>query len=262
MKTLVLYSGSARTISETWANQLFWLYRQLPKPVTVVASVVDDPQAPDMDMLFTHLPQQVERMEVERVEQPDIPEPPIPCKRHSGYPPARPQGILKQLWHFNRVWEFAGETVGHDFDLFVRIRPDIAFLRFKMPEVGFPTKELWSHPSGTPVLAATGATSVPANMFWGCYWAKWGGVNDRFALMGRMAAEAFFTAFTEREAMFKEWCPLQPETFLGYALERKGITVDDTMTAEFIMPRLPGHKDGAFATCDISTIDVRDACRR
>lgn len=254
MKTCVLYSGSARTISETWANQLFWLFRVLPKPVTVVASVVDDPQAPDMDMLFQQLPKDVD-WHFEKVVQPTIPEPPIPCKWHSGYPPARPQGILKQLWHLNRVWEFAGETVGHDFDLFVRIRPDIAFLRFKMPEV----EGGWLVQEDGVRYASPG---VNPNMFWGCYWSKWGGVNDRFALMGRKAAEAFFTAFNEREAMFKEWCPLQPETMLGYALERKGITVDDTMTAEFIIPRLPGHKDGAFTSCDCSVIDIRDACRR
>lgn len=222
MRTAVIYSGQARTFKQVAKNQYFNVLRKLPNP-TIFVSIAADEQAEDMRILEGYFPGKVI---MEKVSQPAFIMEPFSmggdmagnAPWHAGYPPStHAQGILKQLWSLGRAWNFVEEQDSSSFDLYVRIRPDLAFHRFDAPS--------WQ---SNPHLALTP------------WWARWGGVNDRFAYLGHQAAQAYFGTFQARQAMFDEGCPLHPETMVNYSMQRQGITVSHTLAAEFTTVRLDG----------------------
>lgn len=219
--TAVIYTGQARTFAHCFKSQYFQVLRKLSNP-TFFVSVADDEDADSMRLLESRFPP--DKVHYEKVKQPEFIPPPWTHANgdlagnsafHASYPPsADDQGILKQLWALARGWEFLKEQANPlDFDYFLRIRPDLAFHRFEFDWY------IGQHIALTP------------------WWARWGGVNDRVAVLGRIAAEAYFTAFNERQAMFDEGCPLHPETLINYALERKGCNVCHTLPTEFTTVR-------------------------
>lgn len=234
MKTLILYSGQARTVKDVWANHFFWLHNQVPNP-TVVCSVEDNANADDM----LCLQRKGVPFIMEKHHQPTIGEPEPRCRWHAGYPTSSsPQAILKQLWALDRVWDYAQTVVNlDDFDIFVRVRPDLSFLRVEMPAL--------------PVFDC----HTPR-------WSKWGGINDRFAVMGRKAAEAYFGCFRARDALWADYCPLHPETMMGYHLRKSKIPIYDNLRVEFttIRPADTRHALSYQQNCDVTTVDVMDAC--
>jgi hypothetical protein len=74
------------------------------------------------------------------------------------------------------------------------------------------------------------------------WWGTYGGINDRFSLLGRTAADAFFSIYDLLPKMLEEGAPFHPETLAGYALRRAGCVIDDTLDAEFAFRR----RDGTF----------------
>ena len=134
MRTAVIYSGQARTFAQTFPNQYWHLLRRLPSP-TFFVSVANDAQAVSMNLLRDRF----DHVHLEVVDQPQIPEPPPDPKWLAMYPPSSsPQAILRQLWSLNRAWHFFQENADEEvFDLVVRIRPDLAFARFEMPDLTF-----------------------------------------------------------------------------------------------------------------------------
>lgn len=237
MKTAVIYSGQARTFSEVFANQWWHVLRKLPDPHFFV-SVENDDRAESMTRLWEKFDPAVVHMEV--VEQPQIPEPPADPKWLAVYPPsASPQAILRQFWSLNRAWSFFRETCAAraypEFHLVLRIRPDLAFARFEMP-----------------VIRAMHA--------WSCltpWWARWGGVNDRVALMGITAARNYFTTFDSLKPLLALGAPLHPETLLAASLEIAEIPLNPTLATEFITVRT----DGTTVAASISAIDYAEYAR-
>ncbi len=218
MNTLIIYSGGARSFKQVWANHAFWFWRRCKNP-TFVVSVSDDEQAEDMRLIQHAYPDAP--FFFEKVVQPPIPEPPCPilCDWHNvNLTNATPQAILRQFWALERAWTFAKEsTKGATFDVVVRIRPDIAFFRLgkvPMPEV---------NECLTP---------------WFC---RFGGVNDRFAVMHPSVADTYFGTFSARQSLWDEYCPLHSETMLGFQLSKSGVTTPHSIEGEFGIVRMTGE---------------------
>jgi len=235
MTTAVIYSGQARTFAQTFPNQWFHVLRKLENPVFFV-SVADDPQADDMLRLLERFPEN--RVFFEKVKQPKLPEPPPDPQWLAMYPPsATPQAILRQLWALERAWKFSclvsDEKKLTTPDMVIRIRPDLAFARFEMPRQVDP---------------------------WRCYtpwWARWGGINDRLAVMGLSAAHLYFRTFSSVDALMHLGSPLHPETMIHTRLEYWGSAIHHTLATEFSTIRL----DGTVVPPSITTIDSIEYAR-
>lgn len=115
---------------------------------------------------------------------------------------ASPQGVLKQLWHLNRVWDFFNENdEAHTFDVVVRLRPD-----------------LWFHEPVPVRVANRGECYLPN-------WGSFGGYNDRFAIMHNNVAAHYFGAFNRLEPLFQAGCPLHTESILRASLDAWAVNV-------------------------------------
>lgn len=234
MNTAVIIAGHARTFKWVFASQHWQVFRKLPAPV-FFASIVDDPQAGDIETeLRKRYP--ADRVFVERIpSQPD-------CARamretlhcteseldamthHAPYalaPHANPQTVLRALWHQSRAYQFAHETIEAkeiaNVGVFVRHRPDLFFHRFEMPEL------------------APSDCCVP-------YWGGYGGINDRFAVMGYEAARHYFNTFNRVADLLRRGAPMHPESLSGAALEDVPVRVRPTLIAEFTGVRLPNEQ--------------------
>lgn len=226
MSTAVIYTGQARTFAQLDWNHHWHVLRKLDDP-HIYVSVEDDEDAPAMELL-RGFPYPVR---IERVRQPEVPQP----KAREGilgcYPPSSPpQAILRQLWHLQRGWEFM-QGFGKTHQVFVRIRPDLAFGRLTVPEV--------IHPDDcfTP------------------WWARWGGVNDRFAIMGGWAASRYFGTHGLLNTLMDQGCPLHPETLIAAGLDiAPKVRSWSTLDAEFTTIR----KDGSVVPMSVTACDIAD----
>lgn len=216
MKTAVIYSGQTRSFRHVFENQYLHVLRKLTNPEFFV-SVAEHEQAPDMSRLLERFP--ADKVHIEVVKQPQIPEP-LPDKPYLAmYPPsASPQAILRQLWHLNRAFGFMLNMTQHQpYDVVVRIRPDLAFYRCDLPLI---------RPGPTGCITP--------------WWARWGGVNDRFALLGWTAASHYFGTFENWEKLMRLGWPLHPETLIAASLELGGISPSHTLATEFATVRIDG----------------------
>lgn len=233
MKAAILYSGHMRSFDLCLPNHAQYVHRHFPGADIYCATVRDEDSA-KADLLPSGKIALVEK-------QPVFPLPPS-CPAHfelngrpylhAGYPIITPpQGIIGQLWQLRNVWSLLPE--GHDYDCFVRIRPDIYFHEYRHALPRFEIDAL------TP------------------WWETWGGVNDRFAVLGRKAAEAYFTTFDRIGGLVAAGCPLHPETILHRSLETSGCAVHDNLMAIFSKW---GKNGAALRGPVISGIDIAHAC--
>lgn len=239
MRTALIYSGQARSISQVWENHR-WYLRKLPNP-DVFVSVAEDSQSQDMLSLKRAFP--AAKFEMETVVQPEISEPEGETYFRSGYPRSTSKrGVLKQLWALNRAWEFfLSRAQVDDYDIIVRMRPDVAFVRCDLPKNFTPSPEMCLTP----------------------WWDRWSGVNDRFAIMGVRSADAYFTTFRRWKQIWDDGGPCHPEQLVRESLERAGITPDDTLATEFLTVRrpTPENPNGGYLPCAPSVIDIADYAR-
>jgi hypothetical protein len=251
MRTAIIYCGQARSISQVWENHK-WHLRNLPEP-SFFCSVADDAQADDMLLLRDHtFPGRPFHME--KVVQPEVELWPEKTAFKCGYPRSTSQeGVLKQLWAWNRAWEFFCEKANpEDFDVVVRIRPDTAFLRLEVPRL----ERRWIVEGGEVESGCPDYVCLTPR------WAKWGGQQDRFAILGRKAAKAYFTTWQKLPNLREMGCPCHPEQLLDTSLRLDGITPSATLKAEFLTVRLPTkeHPDRwTYEPCDISGVDLMDS---
>jgi hypothetical protein len=232
MATAIIISGQARSFERVWDNQFWIVYRKAVDPYFFV-SVADDADASKMDLLLRRMPK--ERVFIEKVEQPTLELPPSGLD-FGAYPPsAHPMGILKQLWALNRGWEFFLKEApkGVRFDMFLRIRPDLHFHWFKWPK------------RVNPIFCFTP------------WWSRWGGINDRVAVLGESAAPVYFTTFQRVPEMLKAGAPLHPETLILESMERGHMLSTATLSAWFTTVR----KDGTVIGPDPQTPDIIDYVR-
>jgi len=109
-----------------------------------------------------------------------------------------PQAILRQLWQNREGWRLFEETAKEEFDVVIRVRPDLYWHHFNLPQ----RLEILAH----------GEALIP-------WWGRFGGVNDRFAILNREAASAYFNTYTNVPQLLNAGCPLHPESLIFRALD-------------------------------------------
>ena len=194
-------------------------------------STVQDADAPKAQLLHNHYGSQ--RVWIDVIpEQPLLPLP-ADCPPEESYTPGvpfmhepyaisvPPQAILRQLWQLNQAWahfvtatQAAGRQIS-DYTTILRVRPDSYFHSFgdyDHPE---------SHPHCRPGIALTP------------WWGRFGGINDRFALLSLEAAEAYHTTWRYLDQLVADGCPLHPESLILRQLRTHDITVVPHLPAEF-----------------------------
>lgn len=211
MRTAVIYSGQARSFEQCFANHRWHLFRKLDD-FEIFASIERSPQADRMRELL--MERYGDRVHFEAIDQPELPEPVPAPPLVAMYPPSSPpQAILRQFWALDQAWQLFQDCAHGKFDRVVRIRPDIAFASLEIPE----PRSCWE--CHTP------------------WWATWGGLNDRFAVLGSEAAYLYFTTFTKIPKFLDMGCPLHPETLLKAQMEGFNLT---PLSALFVTVRMDG----------------------
>lgn len=117
-----------------------------------------------------------------------------------------PQAVARQLWQLEHGWKLMKEK-GRLYTTVVRCRPD-----------------LWVHSADLKGVHQLG----PLDAFTP-WWGRFGGVNDRFAVLGAKAAEAYFTTYSQIPAHLAAGGNLHPETLVHASLKAAECTVHDTL---------------------------------
>lgn len=204
MKVAILVSGQCRTLDVCLPNLQAQVFRHFPQ-ADLWVSVAAGPDALQAN-LFQYTGLRTRLMEV--VEQPTLDERDYRQRSEGGAygigeepnDPTIVQRILRQAWHLRRVYEQAAAS-GEGYDVYIRLRPDQWFI---FGAAGYPPID--------PDSAA-----VP-------WWGGFGGVNDRFALLGPRAADAYCW-WPVMDRLLAEGCRFHPETLTKYALERAGCRI-------------------------------------
>lgn len=195
MKTAILYSGHMRSFDKCLPNHAWMVHRHFPNADIYCATVFD------ADSHKVSLLESLGAKTLVCDKQPDFPLPPgcpeqwTPgqCYMHEPFfISVSPAAVLGQLWQLENVWRLVKEP--EQYDCFVRIRPDI-----------------WFHEStrNFPIFPVVALTP---------WWGRFGGINDRFAIFGRLAAERYFTTFSRVNELVSSGCPLHPESLLDASL--------------------------------------------
>jgi hypothetical protein len=220
--TAIILSGQMRTFARCYPSQKWAVYRKFDNPHFFV-SCADDEQAESAELLKKDWA----NVHIEKVTPPELTLPDKSFTEHAPYsitptktPGVSPlQGIMRQLWHLSRAWKFTNERTGdlEAFDTVIRCRPDLHFHKFKFD---------------VPVYEDDAYTP---------WWGTYGGVNDRFAVLGVKAAKAYFETYENVPALLAAGCSFHPESLVAASLEKGGFHIEDNLTAEFGMFRLNGE---------------------
>jgi hypothetical protein len=207
MKAAILVSGQCRTLDICLPSIQAQILRYFPL-ADLWISVAADSDAGQAG-LFAKAGMSVRLLEA--VEQPalderDYRQRSMPGPYYIGTGPDDPtsvQRILRQAWHLRRVYEWAASS-GENYDVYVRLRPDQWF-----------------------IVGAAGMPEITADTALVPWWGSFGGVNDRFAILGRRAAEAYCW-WPLMDRLLAEGCRFHPETLTKFALERAGCKIVHT----------------------------------
>ncbi len=230
MKTAVLISGQLRTFRKCYPTQKWQIFRHYEPDIHFFTSICDDEQAKDIELLQNDYP---ETIYCERYQDPsDLPDIPVEKGKFAPYANAASHyKLMLQHWGNKKVWDFfASSAATESFDVIIRIRPDLWIHRFEPPR--FEKGE-------------TNTAFLP-------WWGKFGGVNDRLAIMGNVAAEAYFNVYDEIQDLLHMGCPFHPETLVASAL--MAMSVKNTVMTEFSTERM----DGSRRWAEIQMSDVAE----
>ncbi len=214
MKTAVLISGQLRTFKKCYPTQRWQIFRHYEPDIHFFVACCDDDQAGDSSLLLADY----ENVYIERLQDPiDLPDIPIQKGAFAPYANATSHPkLMLQHWGNKKVWElFASKADIESFDTVIRIRPDLWIHRFIMPD------DTWSNEAILP------------------WWGKFGGVNDRLAVLGNSAAREYFNVMDRIDEFLSKGCPFHPETLLASAL--RGINIRPLMS-EFSTDRMDGTR--------------------
>ena len=232
MSTAVIITGHARTFA-TCIHTLKWHVLRHYPDCTFYVSTVRDADSEGMEAtlreLFPTSPVWVDMVDT----QPELAEPFEPV-RFEPYARSVPvQAVLRQLWQNERGWSMLQDHREDESPTVIRVRPDLFFHSFEPPhpQVTFPTD------AATP------------------WWGRFGGVNDRFAILGRKAAQCYFTAYSYIPIAMKQGCPLHPESLVLAAMDLRGCAVTAKLQTEFTTLR----KDGTSRPPEIAAWDLAHA---
>ena len=108
-----------------------------------------------------------------------------------------PQAILRQLWQNREGWRLFREKANMgDFVRVIRVRPDLYWHHFNAG-------------SGIWWMQDAGVHSP--------WWGKFGGINDRFAIMETPAAQEYFETYSNVPQLVTAGCPIHPESLIAAA---------------------------------------------
>ncbi len=249
MKTAVIISGHMRTFAVCLPTFRWQVLRHFGDEIDFYVSTVEDANAPTWKLLekaFPHRPVYCEVLP----SQPTIPVPPEwgdetkwqanVCHTWEPYAiSVSPQAVLRQLWQLNEAWKLYRRSGPTDHTIIIRARPDLWFSGFQMPDslVAHPTAIIDSQKAFTP------------------WWGRFGGINDRFAMLGAEAASNYFRTFTRLPELIAAGAPMHPETLIRASMELAGCIVDDTLRVEFSTVR----NNGEARAPEIGPIDIAHA---
>lgn len=222
MKTAVLISGQLRTFKKCYPTQKWQIFRHYEPDIHFFCSICHDEQAPDISLLQRDYPS----VSVEVVDDPtDLPKIPIEAGRFSPYANATTHDkLMLQHWGNKRVWDFfCSKTDPSSFGAIIRIRPDLWIHRFELPEY-----------DGTFDLSPE-YTAFP-------WWGKFGGINDRLAVLGWKAARVYFNVYDAIPKLLEVGCPFHPETLMAENLRREGMRSHHPLMTEFSTLRMDGSQ--------------------
>ena len=280
MKTAVLYSGHMRSFARCLPTQIDHVFRHFPGADFFV-STIKDADSSTAELLREKFPKS--RVEIEVLDcQPElpIPVPPIAddwvagANRLYGHEPyaisVHPQAILRQLWHLARVWEFfkakaqaARDTIPADgsvegYAQVIRMRADNYFRSFRPAWPISPRikAHFLLNPNSQGVAVIDSDKEYERKVALTPFWGRFGGVNDRFAVLGETAAQAYFTTFSRIGELLAKNYPLHPERLVYASLIESGCTVDDTLHAWFSKLIWDHGKDhGSFRDPEVTAVD-------
>jgi hypothetical protein len=221
MSTAILISGQMRTFAQCYLNQKWQVFRRFTNPHFFI-TVQDNAEAASIDLLRRDYGES--RVHVELRTDPVLEVTPAMEQGWvlAPYQNAAPaHQLLLQHWYQNEVWKnfqsWHPDSPDHAFDAVVRIRPDQWFHSFHAgPFVPFSSLAL------TP------------------WWGRFGGINDRLAILGPDAAKAYFTVYEQIPALLAAGCAFHPESLVHAALEKAGCDIMHKLASEFSTIRLDG----------------------
>ncbi len=223
LKTAVLISGQLRTFKKCYPTQKWHIFRHYEPDIHFFVSSVNDDQINDAALIT----RDYENVSLECYDDPvDLPEIAPDKGAFAPYANATTHDkLMLQHWGNKKVWDFfASSEPIESFDVIIRIRPDLWIHRFQPPRLT--GDALWNEPN---------TVCAP-------WWGKFGGINDRLAIMGRQAAETYFNLYSGIDGLLKHGCPFHPETMLAGWLQMCGVTVDNTLMATFSTDRMDGSR--------------------
>lgn len=236
MKTAIILTGAMRSFERCLPNLQWIVFRHFPNAKFYIATE-DDEDAHKADLL--------KGATVRKVKQPQMIIP-IGCPTtwtqgmpymHEPYAiSVHPSAVMGQLWMLREGWKLFKEA-NEPAELVIRCRPDLWFHSFEVPPMFVDGKNFFT--DGRESIA-----SVP-------WWGRFGGVNDRFALLGAKAAEHYFTTYDKIPRLISEGAPLHPESLVAASLHDGKASICDDMKAEFSTLR----KDGQIRYAEITAID-------
>lgn len=246
MKTAIILTGGMRSFDKTLPNLAWQVLRHFPKARYYIATE-DDGDAHKADLIGTKTQDAV----IYRVKQPEMIIPDgCPTTWTQGRPymhepysiSVPPAAVMGQLWMLREGWKLYLDA-NDPADLIIRLRPDLWFHSFEVPRI------LRPHSMSTPPFMDM--ESVAFTPWFG----RFGGINDRFALLGPEAAAQYFTTYEKIPMLLKAGCPLHPESLIDASLRIGAIHIEDNLKAEFSTLRTSGE----MRPPEISAIDIAHA---
>ena len=262
MSTAILYSGQLRTFAQWYPTQRWHVLRHFADPhffFTIQAQ-------PDALQILAPLIADygADHVHVQQLTDPDLtPDltPQLSAAYHQApYANAAPaHQLLLQHWYQAQVWEnFCGhrKTLSLEFDTIIRLRPDLFFHSFEDPTAQKVTRtDREGHPNGIVIFQGGIRDDEVLTPWWG----RFGGLNDRFAIMGPAAARAYFDVYGKIPELLGSYrAPFHPETLLAARLEIAQVHVTQTLRAEFSTLRM----NGQARPPEISPIDLAHCALR
>jgi hypothetical protein len=229
MSTAVIISGQLRTFAQCYPTQRWSIFRHYEsttadpskggQDIHFFVSCVDDAQASSAELLREHY----QNVHIERYTDPVLSVIPDSAGVHAPYKNATShQKLLLQHWANKRAWDFFIASVASNtttlFDTIIRLRPDQYIHRFTVP----PNPE--------------------HNQCYCPWWGKFGGVNDRFAIMGPNAARHYLNTWASIDQLLAAGCPFHPETLVMESMRLGRIEIIPRLMTSFSTMRLNGQQ--------------------
>lgn len=227
MKTAVIISGQARTFDLCYPSQYWQVYRHYEPDLHFFVSVKDDEDAYKMDVLR----ERHKNVSIQKLPDPEtLYMPPPDSGRFAPYANAAPiRNLMLQHWGNMKAWEFYMNG-GVNADMVIRTRTDLFFHSFNLPPQPWP-----------------GEVMTP-------WWGRFGGVNDRFALISAPAVHAYFNVYDQIPALLDKGCPFHPETLVYETLKSYAVNVSRDLHTTFSTVR----KDNKIRPPEIMLEDLAD----